>query len=124
MNWAEHHTESERLAAQAQLAVRRGELERARELYMQAARFEADALSAVEPTKVRTLGITAVSTAALWYKAGNFEAAQALAHTWLGKQALPPFAVNQLREMLELTWSITSLNETGVQFTAMRCSCR
>jgi len=33
MSWTHHHSESERHAAEAQLAARKGETERARELY-------------------------------------------------------------------------------------------
>ena len=117
MSWIDHHNESEHHAAEAQLAARKGETKRARELYALAARVETNALSDLDQSKPRTLGATAVSAAALWYKAGEFEEAQALAHTWLGSRQLPPFAIDQLREILEQIWSVQVFEATGIQFT-------
>jgi hypothetical protein len=117
MNWIDHHTESERHAAEAQLAAHRGETDRARELYALAAGAESKALSGLDQSKVRTLGVTALSAAALWYKAGRFEEAEALVHTWLGSRKLPPFATDRLREILEQIWSVQALEAAGVRFT-------
>ena len=105
----DHHTESERHAAEAQLAAHRGETDRARELYALAARAESKALLGLDQSKLRTLGVTALSAAALWYKAAKFEEAETLVHTWLGSRKLPPFATDGLREILEHIWSVQAL---------------
>lgn len=117
MTWGDHHIESERNAVEAQVAARAGELERARELYLVAARAETEALSALDPSKLRTLGVTVVSAVALWYKGRDIEAAEVLAHEWLGTRRLPAFAIDQLREILEKIWTVRSLEQTGVHFT-------
>ena len=104
MSWAEFHQESERSAAKAQgLALT--EPERAQKLYADAAKAEASALMEVNIFKVRTLGITAVSAVALWFKAREFAEAQKLAHRILGEADLPAFAKQQLHALLQTIWS-------------------
>jgi hypothetical protein len=117
MTWADHHTQSERLAAEAELAVRQGAAAQAVDLYRLAAEAEARALAALDPTKTRTLGITAVSAVALWYKAHDYPQAERLAHTWLASDMLPPFAIEQLRELLQMIWSAHARERAGVEFT-------
>jgi hypothetical protein len=116
MTWADHHTQSERLAAEAELAVRQGSVARAVDLYRLAAEAEARALATLDPTKTRTLGITAVSTVALWYKAHGYPQAERLAHTWLASDMLPSFAIEQLRELLQMIWSARARERVGVKF--------
>ncbi|MGA2260739.1 MAG: hypothetical protein ABSH28_04800 [Acidobacteriota bacterium] len=96
MTWTEHHSKSERLVGEAEAAARRGESTEAVTLYRQAAEAELTALSDLDPTKVRTLGITAVSAVALLYKAHLYLQAQRIAHSWLSTDKLPSFAVDQL----------------------------
>lgn len=105
MTWLQQHQKSEQLAAEAEIAARRGELSLARELYAQAAEAEEQACSLVEPDKTRTLGITAVSAASLRYKAAQAEAAERVACQWLGSGSLPPFAIEQLQRLLQSIWS-------------------
>jgi hypothetical protein len=101
MSWAERHKRSESYAIAAELALKKGEPERATEFYCLAAGAEAEALNELDPHhKVRTLGITAVSVAALWYKAGNYQQAKQVCEQWLTHSSLPPFAINQLQELL------------------------
>jgi hypothetical protein len=75
MNWSDHHSESERLAADADAALRRGDLPLAAQLFGSAAQAEASALATLGSDKPRTLGITAVSAVALYYKAGELDEA-------------------------------------------------
>lgn len=96
---------SEQLAADAEIAARRGESQRAQELYTQAAKAEELALTDIEPAKSRTLGISAVSAVSLYYKAAQFQVAEALAGRWLGSGHLPAFALEQLRGLLQSVWS-------------------
>src|SRR5437870_1112451 len=81
--WAEDHTESEHLAAEAEIAARAGQIERAQELYTQAAEAEGRALEHIDPSKKRTLGITAVSAVSLLYKARQYTRAELLAYRLL-----------------------------------------
>ena len=97
MTWAELHRQSEVLAADAELAAKAGDAERAELLYAQAADREEQALEKVQPAKARTLGITAVSAAALWYKAKRFDRAARLAQDYL--ERVPLFARDQLAEL-------------------------
>src|SRR5690606_17758225 len=73
--------------------------------------------AALDPTKTRTLGITVISAVALWYKAHHDAQAEHLAHTWLASDGLPPFAVEQLRELLQMIWSARTRERIGVKFT-------
>ncbi len=116
MSWAEFHQQSERLAAEAQTVAIEAP-DRARELYAEAAKLEAQALRGLAPTKVRTLGITAVSAVALWFKARQFEEAQRLAYEVLVNDSLPPFASQQLQELLQAIWSERVRQNAGVKFS-------
>lgn len=116
MTWIEYHTASERLAEQAQLAKAQGDTVGARSLYGEAARSESLALQQLERSKTRTLSVTAVSAASLYFKAADFAAAEALAHTWLTDPTLAPFAAYDLRELLQAIWSEQARQESGVRF--------
>ena len=100
MSWVLYHSESERFASAAEMSAKRGEHDRAVELYKLAAEAEARSLNEVDPKKSRTLGVTAVSVAALYYKAGEHEVAKDVAQKWLDNDALPDFASEQLRGIL------------------------
>jgi hypothetical protein len=101
MSWSKHHRESERLACEAEAALRSGDTAAARRFYAEAAQAEVEALSCVEPEKPRTLGITAVSAAALWYHAGDLEAAARVAHDASALPGLPAFAAAELGALLQ-----------------------
>jgi hypothetical protein len=116
MTWAQHHTDSEHLAAEAELAARAGQVEGAKALYRTAAVAEAAALEEVDPSKNRTLAITAVSAVALWYKAEEYAAAEQLAHLVLGRGTFPQFAVTQLQALLQAIWSAQIRQRAGVRF--------
>ena len=99
MSWVEHHKRSERLASEAQVALFKDRKAEALELYAQAADAEDKALADLDRSKVRTVGISAVSAASLHYKAGDLERAGEVAAEWLRWPALPDFAKNQLRSL-------------------------
>jgi hypothetical protein len=117
MSWSMHHTESERYASQAEAALREGNSDRAAELYAQAAQADERALNDLDKGKKRTLGITAVSAASLWYKARDFRKAENVAYQWLSSQLLPPFAIDQLQDLLQTIWSEELREKAGVKFT-------
>jgi len=102
MTWAQWHRSSEALAATAHELMRQGKLDDAFGAFSQAAELEQKALDSIHPDKERTFAITAVSTAALWYKARNFVNAAELARKLLRARNLPIFAVVQLRNLLDL----------------------
>ena len=83
MNWAEHHSESERLAGAAHDALRKGDSANADSLYLAAGKAEQAAFDALEPSKERTRGITAVSAVSLFYKGKDYATAQAVACRYL-----------------------------------------
>jgi|GEM_PF-2156026 len=101
MSWNSHHSESERFASDAEVRAKQGDRFGAIELYRLAAEAEVRALAGVDRSKTRTLGVTAVSAAALYYKAGEHEAAKKIAQQWLDDHSLPVFASEQLRNILQ-----------------------
>lgn len=101
MSWLEYHRESERLASDGEIALHRGDGERARALYNKAAEAEVNALQEVGDDKPRTYGITAVSAVSLYFKAEEWQVARSLAHRCLGSERLPGFAYRQLDDLLD-----------------------
>ena len=116
MTWVELHAESERLAIDAQLALREGSAENAARLYGQAAEIERKALDQIDVSKVRTRGVTAVSAVALWFKAGEYDYAEQLAHLMLADSNLPDFAREDLRNLVQAIWTESSKKKAGVSF--------
>jgi hypothetical protein len=101
MSWLEHHRQSEQFASAAELMQRQGELAAARQHYALAAAAEVKALAFIGPHENRTLGITTVSTVALFFKARDFVNAKQVAYESLSSQTLPNFAIVQLEEILK-----------------------
>lgn len=116
MSWNEHHSESEKLASEAELAFRSGNRKAAEQLYAEAAAAEARALADLTPEKQRTIGITAVSAVALWYKAGRYREAKNVAYHTLASQRLPVFAEHQLQQLLQMLWAGVAAAAAGRQF--------
>lgn len=109
MKWTEAHSASERLAEAAHSALRNGETSIAQEFFRKAARAETEALSALGPDKPRTYGITAVSAASLWLKAGEAKEAIRIADAAFSAPNLPRFAADQLRELQDAVRNSTPL---------------
>jgi hypothetical protein len=116
MSWTEKHTESEGLAAQAETATRKGDKSLSLELYHQAAEAEAKALQDVDFKKSRTLGITVISAASLYYKAQEYLQAEQVAYSWLNTPYLPAFATEQLQILLQTIWSNHVREQANVKF--------
>lgn len=117
MSWATLHQVSEEHAAQAEFYLKTGSLVQAREQYAHAAHAEGLAIQALDPNKQRTLGITTVSAASLWYKAGELERAQQMAHAGLAQNTLPGFAVAELQTLLQVIWAEDLRRRSQVAFT-------
>jgi hypothetical protein len=116
MSWLVHHTRSEEYANQAEECHRQQEFDRAVELYRLAAETEKNALESLDSHKIRTIGITAISTASLYYKAREFALAKRVAHKWLANEFLPPFAINELEELLQVIHYEETRQKSGIPF--------
>ena len=116
MSWSAHHALSEGFAIDAESARRQGLGDLSEELYKKAANEESLALDALTDDKQRTLGITAVSVVALWYKAREFVLAERSAHRYLATGRIPLFAEFQLRDLLSSIWAASAAEKAGVRF--------
>lgn len=116
MSWLVWHEESEKLASEAHVSVRRGEREQAKRLFAKAAEAESNALLALDRSKTRTFGITAVSAVSLRYKANHVLEAEKLALQCLASNELPAFATEQIRTLLQTIWAELAMHAAGLSF--------
>ena len=117
MSWLTFHAASEEAAAAAHAARRRGDEAAAARLFGDAAKAEMQALQQITVSeKPRTFGVTAVSAAALLYKAEQTMEAEQFAHSMLSRPGLPGFAIDQLREILQSIWNEQAQASAGVRF--------
>lgn len=116
MNWVELHSQSERLAIEAETERRAHNPARAMALYKRAAELERAALDQLDATKARTRGITAVSATVLWFKAGEYAAAEQLAYAMLADSSIPDFAREDLRNLVQAIWTESSKRDAGITF--------
>ena len=103
MTWVQHHRTSEAYASEAEACVRLGKHEDARALYASAAAAEGRALEELDLAKARTYGITAVSAASLYFKAGQLDCAERIATASMAFDPLPAFARRQLQHIMLLS---------------------
>jgi len=116
MTWLTFHRQSEALAQNAHESLRAGDIDEAGRLFSQAAELERQALDSLAPDKSKTRGITAVSAAALLYKAGEFERACQLAYSQLGDITLAEFARFQLEELVQTVYNERERKKYDVSF--------
>jgi hypothetical protein len=116
MTWGNLHHASEKAAVEAEDVFRAGKAADAALLYAKAAQLEEDSLSALDDSKVRTKGITAVSAVSLWFKAGDFAHAEQLAYSMLADLALPQFARTDLKDLIQALWLENSKREAQIGF--------
>lgn len=121
MSWLKHHTRSEEYMIQAEEFARQQDRESAAKFYRLAAQAEESAIADLDPKKKRTLGITVVSAASLYYKAGEFALAKQISHHWLAEywlvaELLPAFAIEELEEILGVIRYEESQRKSGIQF--------
>lgn len=115
MSWLVNHTQSEEYASQAEVLYRQQEIVAAVELYRLAANAEEEALNSLDCHKMRTIGITVVSAASLYYKAQEFALAKRIAYKWLATDFLLPFAIEELEELLQVIHYDESCQKSGIQ---------
>ncbi|MGA7953031.1 MAG: hypothetical protein WCA07_05855 [Gloeobacterales cyanobacterium] len=116
MSWSVHHPRSEGYANQAEELSRRHEGDQPAKLYRLAAEAEVNALNNLDPSKTRTIGITAISAVSLYFKAQEFSQARKIAHKWLATDLLPAFAVEELEDLLQVIRFEESRVNSGIQF--------
>jgi hypothetical protein len=117
MSWSDSHKLSEELAAAAHQALREGNTSVAYSLFVEAGNAEEQALVQLSANaQPRTFGITAVSTAALWYKGGKLDLAEAVAHRILAHSNVEASAVSQLRTLLQAIWNVRAQEAAGIKF--------
>lgn len=116
MSWVAHHSNSEKLASEAQAAIKRGDINNALEYYKLAAKEEELALFSLDINKQRTLGIIAVSAASLYFKGEDYHKAEQIAHQYLATENLPSFSVDQLQSILRAVWNEKTFKEAGIKF--------
>jgi len=116
MSWLKNHSDSEKFASLADSALKNGNISEAGKMFKQAAESEEKALSFINLSKKRTLGITVVSTAALYFKGKDFVKAEHIAHNWLARGELPEFAAIQLQTILQTIWNEKIFRKAGVEF--------
>jgi hypothetical protein len=110
VDWLTQHRRSEEFAARAHELLRHGDGSGAEASFRQAADAEEQALSLIDESKPRTLGIAAVSAVSLWYKGKDFDRASVLAHRCLARLAIVGGARDQLDDLL-----LTLYNERDKQ---------
>ena len=96
MTWFDHQRRSKKLAAAAQVSLRRGDDASARQLFAQAAQEAEQALAQVSPEKRVTLGVIAMSAASLWRRAHRSDDATRVARLIRGAPELFPVTVGPL----------------------------
>jgi hypothetical protein len=116
VSWDRHHSLSEKLAIDAEMASRAGKILQAEDLYRQSATEEVAAFDALGEDKPRTRGITAVSAVALFYKGREYPGAEQFAHRCLAAGQLPAFAGTQLRNLLHVIWTASAAEKAGIKF--------
>jgi hypothetical protein len=116
MSWLKFHTKSEEYASQAEMLYQRHKLIAGAELYRLAAGAEVEALNSLDRSKTRTLGITVVSAASLYFKVQDFDKAKEIACEWLeskNSEHLPTFAIKELKHLLRIIYLDELVNLTA-----------
>lgn len=103
-------------AWRAEQAHRRGQPQEAAELYAQAAKLEERAAESASEAQLQST--LAVSSVALWYKAGRWAEVERLAHAWLAcADRLGAEAREQLRDLLARAWVEAQIDPAAVEQT-------
>ena len=94
------HHQAQDVADRADAAFSAGDIQRAEQLYSEAAVLEEETLRAIPLEKRRTVGILGVSAASLWYRASRYSEAERVARQILREPDLPAAAREQIDEIL------------------------
>ena len=116
MSWQDAHSRSEQFASEADLALRSRDYASAITLYGKSADQEILAVSKIPPGLARTLGILAVSAAALLCRAERYGEAEDFCIKVLNNTQLPSFAKFEVRQLLQDAWVEIDKAKSGVEF--------
>ena len=118
MSWLQHHRVSETHADRADLLMRQGDRTAAAREYLAAAEAEHESLQALDPADLRSYGIIAVSTVALYCQAAQFDSALAIAHTCLAIPDLSAFAKTELQDLVQTMWDEAEQEQAGIRLSS------
>jgi hypothetical protein len=107
MSWSIYHSQSENYVSQAEQSSQQQESVLAIKFYALAAAAEVVALKCLEPSKTRTIGITAISAVSLYLQAQAPDRAKQIAEEYLATKLLPSFAIQELLHMLHIIQQTT-----------------
>jgi hypothetical protein len=116
VTWAEYHSASQSIAQTAARALRDGESAAAEVRYREAAQLEEKAIRELDRSKVKTIGITAISAIALFVKGKQLQEAERLAFEVMSWPEVPHFAGQQIRDLLSAIWSERARNSADLKF--------
>ena len=119
-SWKEVHARSVKLAHVAAQAQHEGDQDQARRKFQAAAEAEEYGLTLLDVSKSRTIGICAVSAAALYCKSGDLARAEDVALRW-SEIDLPEFAQEQLNATLRhiRSWELWHTDENTALHSTM-----
>jgi hypothetical protein len=98
---SDSHRRAEALMGEADRAEAGGDLETAKRSYIEAGRAEAQAFREIALDRLRTRGVVAVSSVALFRKGGDVASAIRQAHGLLSEEALTPESRVEIETMLD-----------------------
>jgi len=116
MSWSVFHQESEQAAVEAHAALQRGDVAQAKQLFINAARAEANALDSVAVDKPRTLGIPPSAPPRFGIRRENSRPLSRPLTRRSRFRAFHLFATQELRELLQVIWNESAQSEAGVKF--------
>lgn len=100
-----YYHDSQARIDEAEEALRAGDDARARALYREAAGLQRAFIDSVSPDRTRTRSIYGVSAATLFYRAGDLDDAEQLAHRLLAEPWVEARSAEELRHLLTVIWS-------------------
>lgn len=108
------YQESQKRIADAEAALRAGDLDKARVLYREAARLQRAFVDAQPTERIRTRSIYGLSAATLFFKAGDLDEAEQLAQKLLMEPWIEPDSANKLRLLVDFITSERVAGTPGV----------
>lgn len=91
----------EKYMEEAEELARQGKVDKSKGLYSKAATLEEKALKGINPTKIRTISLMVISTASLYYKAGDLGNMKRIADLYIKQDQIEQWAINKLKGFLE-----------------------
>lgn len=97
-----YHRFVEKYMEEAEELARQGKVDKSKGLYSKAATLEEKALKGINnPTIIRTISLMVISTASLYYKAGDLGNMKRIADLYIKQDQIEQWAINKLKGFLE-----------------------